>query len=193
MNDAHLQHMIGAGASGTLALPSRVAWFDLRHEGRDLKKAELAIVGWIGLLLIVVWVPSLHFVLPGWVNVTLHRCSRRSRSSSPHWYLPSAGIPSIATGAVAWPWSAMHFSASRSSISFTCCRTKACRQFLTPSGGGKAISFFLAARLLAALALLGMSLLAWERQIEAAPRNWLFGLCLAFALTISLVGLLSRT
>ena len=59
--------------------------------------------------------------------------------------------------------------------------------FITPSGGGKAISFFLAARLIAAAAMLTIAWLPWRR----APDRWRVGLAgaaLALAAVVTVGG-----
>ena len=61
--------------------------------------------------------------------------------------------------------------------------------FLIPAKDGKAISFFLAARLLVAGVLLAIAFQPWSRRIGNRERIWLLGLSLVFALGVSVYGL----
>ena len=61
--------------------------------------------------------------------------------------------------------------------------------FITPSGGGKAISFFLAARLIAAAAMIAIAWLPWRR----APDRWRLvfaAITLVLAAAVSVIGFL---
>lgn len=62
-------------------------------------------------------------------------------------------------------------------------------ELITPSGGGKAIPSFLAARLLVGLALLAIALLPWERPATPAARYWLFAAGVLIALSVSYLSL----
>ena len=61
--------------------------------------------------------------------------------------------------------------------------------FITPSGGGKAISFFLAARVLAALAMLVIALRPWRRA--SRPAHWrVTAAAMLFVAAVSVAGFL---
>ena len=171
-------------------MPPIAPWFEVHDDGREIRKAVFAVGGWSILLLAVIWLPGTHFSLPSGPNAALHMLFE---------------TVSIAVSALVFAVGWHTFSRQGSSSVALVCNAflavaildfvhmlsfEGMPPILTPSGGGKAIAFFLAARLVAALALLSVGVFAWERHIDTAPRNWLFALCLAFAITVSLVGLL---
>ena len=155
----------------------------------ELGRAGLAIAGWGAVLLALVVVPAAQFTLPGWLNVALHTLFE---------------TVSIAVSVLVFSVGWHTFSRERSSSVALLCNAflaiaildfvhllsfEGMPQLLSPSGGGKAIPTFLAARLLAALALAGIAVLPWQKRIGPAARNWLFAMGLVFALGVSAVSL----
>jgi signal transduction histidine kinase len=160
-----------------------------REHRIELGRAGVSIAGWGAVLLALVFVPAAQFALPGWLNVSLHTLFE---------------TVSIVVSALVFSVGWHTFSRERSSSVALICNAffaiaildfvhmlsfEGMPALITPSGGGKAIPTFLAARLLAALALLGIALLPWQKRIGPASRNWLLALCLAFALAVSISSL----
>jgi PAS domain S-box-containing protein len=157
----------------------------------ELVRAGIGVAALAGVLLAFVVIPSAQFALPGWLNVSIHTLFE---------------TVSIAVSALVFSVGWHTFSRERSSSVALICNAflaiaildfvhlmsfEGMPALITPSGGGKAIPTFLAARLLAGLALLGIALLPWQKSIGSASRNWLLALCLAFALGVSAASLVS--
>lgn len=157
----------------------------------ELGRASVAIAGLTGVLFALVLIPEAQFALPGWLNVSLHT---------------QFETVSIVVSALVFSVGWHTFSRERSSSVALICSAffaiaildfvhlvsfEGMPALFTPSGGGKAIPTFIAARLLAGLALLGIAFLPWRKPCGAASRNWLFALCLAFALAVSAGSLVS--
>ena len=147
---------------------------------------------WLGnaaVLLAFVLVPSLHFELPAAVHTNLHTL-----------FETVSIIVSMLVFSAGW----VTFSREgRSNVALLCTvflgvaildfvhllSYDGMPAFLIPAKDGKAISFFLAARLLVAGALLAIAFQPWNRRIGNKERHWLLGLSLIFALGVSVYGL----
>ncbi|HLA38616.1 MAG TPA: MASE3 domain-containing protein [Candidatus Glassbacteria bacterium] len=147
---------------------------------------------WLGnaaVLLAFVLVPSLHFELPAAVHTNLHTL-----------FETVSIIVSMLVFSAGW----VTFSREgRSNVALLCTvffgvaildfvhllSYDGMPAFLFPAKDGKAISFFLAARLLVAGALLAIAFQPWNRRIGNKERHWLLGLSLIFALGVSVYGL----
>lgn len=142
-----------------------------------------------GLLLALVLVPSLHFELPAAVHTNLHTL-----------FETVSIVVSMLVFSAGW----FTFSREdRSNVALLCSiffgvaildfvhllSYEGMPAFWIPTTDGKSISFFLAARLLVAGALLGIAFQPWNRRIGNGERHWLLGLSLVFALGVSVVGL----
>lgn len=140
-------------------------------------------------LLAFVLVPSLHFELPAAVHTNLHTL-----------FETVSIIVSMLVFSAGW----VTFSREgRSNVALLCTvflgvaildfvhllSYDGMPAFLIPAKDGKAISFFLAARLLVAGALLAIAFQPWNRRIGNKERHWLLGLSLIFALGVSVYGL----
>ncbi|WP_141397367.1 MASE3 domain-containing protein [Polaromonas sp. AER18D-145] len=136
-----------------------------------------------------VLVPSLHFELPAAVHTNLHTL-----------FETVSIIVSMLVFSAGW----VTFSREgRSNVALLCTvffgvaildfvhllSYDGMPAFLIPAKDGKAISFFLAARLMVAGALLAIAFQPWNRRIENKERHWLLGLSLIFALGVSVYGL----
>ncbi|MDP1886691.1 MASE3 domain-containing protein [Polaromonas sp.] len=141
------------------------------------------------LLLAFVLVPSLHFELPAAVHTNLHTL-----------FETVSIIVSMLVFSAGW----FTFSREgRSNVALLCTiffgvaildfvhllSYDGMPAFFIPAKDGKSISFFLAARLLVAGALLAIAFQPWNRRIGNRERHWLLGLSLAFALGVSAYGL----
>lgn len=140
-------------------------------------------------LLAFVLVPSLHFELPAAVHTNLHTL-----------FETVSIIVSMLVFSAGW----FTFSREgRSNVALLCSiflgvaildfvhllSYDGMPAFFIPAKDGKSISFFLAARLLVAGALLAIAFQPWNRRIGNQERHWLMGLSLVFALGVSAYGL----
>ncbi len=140
-------------------------------------------------LLAFVLVPSLHFELPAAVHTNLHTL-----------FETVSIIVSMLVFSAGW----FTFSREgRSNVALLCSiflgvaildfvhllSYDGMPAFFIPAKDGKSISFFLAARLLVAGALLAIAFQPWNRRIGDKERHWLLGLSLVFALGVSVYGL----
>jgi PAS domain S-box-containing protein len=156
---------------------------------RPLVRIFAVLSACVAVLLAFVFVPALHFELPVPLNVSLHTL-----------FETVSVMVSVLVFSAGW------FTFSRQGSSNVALISSAffgvaildfvhllsyegMPNFLTPSGGGKSISFFLAARLLVAVALLAIALLPWQRRIGNTVRYWLLALTVVFALAVSAYGL----
>lgn len=141
------------------------------------------------LLLAFVLVPALHFELPAAVHTNLHTL-----------FETVSIIVSALVFAAGW----FTFSREgRSNVALLCSiflgvaildfvhllSYDGMPWFFIPTQDGKSISFFLAARLLVAGALLAIAFQPWNRSIGKEERLWVLGLSLVFALAVSAYGL----
>lgn len=141
------------------------------------------------LLLAFVLVPSLHFELPAAVHTNLHTL-----------FETVSIVVSMLVFSAGW----FTFSREgRSNVALLCTiffgvaildfvhllSYEGMPAFFIPAKDGKSISFFLAARLLVAGALLAIAFQPWNRRIGNTERHWLLGLSLVFALGVSVYGL----
>jgi PAS domain S-box-containing protein len=141
-------------------------------------------------LLLFVLVPALHFELPVAIHTNLHTL-----------FETVSIIISMLVFSAGW----LTFSREgRSNVALLCSiffgvaildfvhllSYEGMPAFWIPATDGKSISFFLAARLLVAGALLGIAFQPWSRRIGNSERHWLLGLSLVFALGVSAYGLL---
>lgn len=141
------------------------------------------------LLLAFVLVPALHFELPAAVHTNLHTLFE---------------TVSIIVSALVFSAGWFTFSREgRSNVALLCTvflgvaildfvhllSYDGMPAFLIPAKDGKSISFFLAARLLVAGALLAIAFQPWNRRVGNRERFWLLGLSLVFALGVSAYGL----
>jgi PAS domain S-box-containing protein len=163
----------------------------VRQEYRQaLKIAGSVIAGCVLVLLGFVLIPGAQFAAPGWLNVSMHTLLEIASIVvsvlvfTVGWYTFTRE-PSSSVALVCNAFLAVAVLDFVHVLSFEGMPT-----FVTPSGGGKAIVFFLAARLLAGAALLAIAVLPWAKPISRAARFWLVALCLAFALGVSALGLL---
>ncbi|MDI1239127.1 MAG: MASE3 domain-containing protein [Polaromonas sp.] len=142
------------------------------------------------LILAFVLVPSLHFELPAAVHTNLHTL-----------FETVSIIVSMLVFSAGW----FTFSREgRSNVALLCSiffgvaildfvhllSYEGMPAFIIPATDGKSISFFLAARLLVAGALLAIAFQPWNRRIGNQERHWLLGGSLVFALGVSVYGLL---
>ncbi|MDP3828089.1 MAG: MASE3 domain-containing protein, partial [Polaromonas sp.] len=142
------------------------------------------------LLLAFVLVPSLHFELPAAVHTNLHTL-----------FETVSIVVSMLVFSAGW----FTFSREgRSNVALLCTiffgvaildfvhllSYDGMPAFLIPAKDGKSISFFLAARLLVAGALLAIAFQPWNRRIGSKERHWLLSLSLVFALGVSVYGLI---
>lgn len=140
-------------------------------------------------LLAFVMVPSVHFELPAPVNTNLHTL-----------FETVSIIVSMLVFSAGW----LTFSREgRSNVALLCSiflgvaildfvhllSYDGMPALFIPAKDGKSISFFLAARLLVAGALLAIAFQPWNRRIGDKERHWLLGLSLVFALGVSVYGL----
>ena len=140
-------------------------------------------------LLAFVLVPSLHFELPAAVHTNLHTL-----------FETVSVIVSMLVFSAGW----FTFSREgRSNVALLCSiffgvaildfvhllSYEGMPAFIIPATDGKSISFFLAARLLVAGALLAIAFQPWNRRIGNQERHWLLGGSLVFALGVSIYGL----
>jgi len=140
-------------------------------------------------LLAFVLVPSLHFELPAAVHTNLHTL-----------FETVSIIVSMLVFSAGW----FTFSREgRSNVALLCSiflgvaildfvhllSYDGMPAFFIPAKDGKSISFFLAARLLVAGALMAIAFQPWNRRIGNQERLWLMGLSLVFALGVSAYGL----
>jgi PAS domain S-box-containing protein len=142
------------------------------------------------LLLAFVLVPSLHFALPMPVHTNLHTLFE-TVSIIVSMLVFSAG------------WFTFSRGGGRSNVALLCSiflgvaildfvhllSYDGMPWFLIPAQDGKSISFFLAARLLVAGLLLAIAFQPWNRSVGKHERRWVLGLSLAFALVVSVYGL----
>ncbi|MES2383149.1 MAG: MASE3 domain-containing protein [Pseudomonadota bacterium] len=141
------------------------------------------------LLLAFVLVPALHFELPAAVHTNLHTL-----------FETVSIIVSALVFAAGW----FTFSREgRSNVALLCSiflgvaildfvhllSYEGMPAFWIPAKDGKSISFFLAARLLVAGALVAIAFQPWNRSIGTQERGWVLGLSLVFALAVSAYGL----
>lgn len=158
---------------------------------RELQRAVLLVAGCSVLLLVLIFVPAAQFALPPWLNLSAHTLVETisivvsALVFSVGWYTYSRE-PNGTVALVCNAFLAVAILDFVHMLSF-----EGMPALNSPSGGGKAISFFLAARLMAALALLALAFMPSGRQIGRAARYGLLVVCLAFALAVSALGLLN--
>jgi len=166
--------------------PAPLVLADYRTE---LGVASVAIAGCaLALLALVLW-PAARHLWPAWLDVSTHTL------------LETVSIVAAAlVFSVGWHTWGRHRA---SSVALLCNAFLAAAvlhfvhvlsfdgmpALVTPSGGGKAIVFALAGRLLVAGALLALAFMPWRCSMSAAARGWLVALSLAFAVGVAVPGL----
>lgn len=164
-------------------------WFGAPYR-TETRKALAAMAGAAAVLALLAWVPATHFALPRSLNVALHTL-----------FETLSIVVSALVFSVGWHT----FNRERSSSVALICNVflavavldfvhllsfEGMPPLVAPSGAGKAIPTFLAARLLVGAAFVAIAVLPWERRIGAASRQWLLASCLGIAMAISAAVLL---
>ena len=160
-------------------------WFGYAPYRTEVRKALAAMAGAAAVLALVAWVPAAQFALPAWLNVALHTL-----------FETLSIVVSALVFSVGWHT----FNRERSSSVALICNVflavavldfvhllsfEGMPPLVAPSGAGKAIPTFLAARLLVGAALVAIAVQPWERQTGPASRKWLLASCLGIAIAIS--------
>lgn len=161
------------------------------HNQQALWHAAVAVCGCIVLLLFFTLTPGDQLAGPAWLNVALHTL------------LETASIVvSMLVFSIGWHTFSRE-PGSRVALVCSLFLGVAILDFVhmlnfqdmpalnTPTGAGKAIPFFLAARLLAAIALLMIAFSPWEGRSSLSARPAWFLSSVAFALAVSWFGLSS--
>lgn len=152
---------------------------------RSLKRSAHVLLASVAVLLAITFVPALHFEVPVPINVTLHTT-----------FETVSVVFSVLVFSVGWHTFSRQ---STNNVALVCSAFLGVAildfahllsfdgmpDFITPSGAGKPISTFLAARVMVAVAIAAIACMPWYQRVDQRVHNALLAFSVVFALAFS--------